>query len=176
MGTVRDPGCSANPAGGPATTIDIRGAHVLGVGVDLVDLPSFSEQFHLPGSTLNEPGAVFTAKELRRAGRRALAMGDAAARHLAGAWALKEAALKAWLGALARQGTPPPLDRDAVNWSQIEIAHTADGAPRVALTGAMLQSFVESVQDAADAEWHASASHDGGTATAFVVLTRRPRG
>lgn len=173
MGTARKP--AARPASS-ATGIEIQGEYVLGVGVDSVGLPGFSEQFQLPGSTLSEPGAVFTARELRRAGRRALAMGDATATHLAGVWALKEAALKAWLGALARQGTPPPLDRDAVNWSQIEIAHTADGAPRVALTGAMLQSFVESVRDAADAQWHASASHDGGTATAFVVLTWRPRG
>lgn len=73
---------------------------LLGVGVDLVHVPSFEEQLADPGTTFGAPGRFFSARELRWAQSRADQKGDGVAIHLAGVWAAKEAAVKAWVGAL----------------------------------------------------------------------------
>ena len=145
------------------------GDAVLGVGADLVHVPAFTEQFDLSGSTFS---GAFSPRELRRAVARAEQKGDSQAHHLAAVWALKEAVLKAWLGALDSAGTPAPLEPDLVRWDQIEVHHLPSGAPQVRLRAEMLAAFEASVGPAAEHGWHVSASHDGDCALGFAVLTR----
>lgn len=156
---------------------------ILGVGTDVVDIPTFAEQLNLPGSRLRE---VFTARERRRAKQRAAEYESAERteaepagenRHLAAVWAMKEAFIKAWSGALA--GIAPPLSRDQVRWPEIEVRHDAWGRPRIALEGTVLDMVAKSLGlgqgDAlpeSEVTWHASASHDGDFACALVVLEK----
>ncbi len=141
----------------------------LGVGTDLVHVPTFEETLSAPGSHFAGPGRVFTPREHRRAVARAAAKGDSLAIHLAALWALKEAALKAWLGALNASGGSAPLREDEVNWSEITVDHDHGGAPTIVLRGRMSQAFQQSF-GALASRWSASASHEGDYALAFVVL------
>lgn len=145
---------------------------ILGVGTDVVDVPSFTEQLELPGSRLRE---VFTARERRRAAQRAADLegeADASPRHLAAIWALKEAFIKAWSGALV--GVAPPLARDEVSWPDIEVRHDAWGRPSISLRGKVWEWVRNSlgVNSPDDLSLHASASHDGDIACALVVLEK----
>ncbi len=135
---------------------------VLGVGTDVVDIPTFAQQLRLPGSHLRE---VFTARERRRARQRAEESESDENQHLAAAWALKEAFIKAWSGATA--DAEPPLERDQVSWPEIEVKHDLWGRPSLALTGA-IRDWVSRTIGAV--RLHASASHDGDVACALVVL------
>lgn len=148
---------------------------ILGVGTDVVDIPTFAEQLSLPGSQLRD---VFTARERRRAEQRAAEYsGDGETgnenRHLAANWALKEAFIKAWSGALA--GSEPPLVQDEVVWSEIEVKHDRWGRPQIMLSGS-IRKWVSHTLDTdlsgTDFSVHASASHDGAVACALVVLER----
>lgn len=150
---------------------------VIGVGTDVVDIPAFAEQLQIPGSQLKE---VFTARERRRARQRAAEYAEDASevsvdRHLAAVWAIKEAFIKAWSGALP--GRVPPLGRDQVSWSEIEVKHDVWGRPSITLSGAIrdwvnktLVSGPEPDDSPAEVALHASASHDGDVACALVVL------
>ncbi len=153
---------------------------ILGVGTDVVDIPSFVEQLRLPGSYLKE---VFTARERRRAKQRAATYVSAetsaetedagADRHLAAVWAIKEAFIKAWSGALS--GQVPPLGRDQVAWSEIEVKHDVWGRPSIRLSGSVYEWVkktlgVHKVNAAESISLHTSASHDGDVACALVVL------
>lgn len=171
---------------------------VLGVGTDVVYIPTFSEQLGLPGSRLKE---VFTAHERRRAKQRATEWESVENkfeniqgenRHLAAVWAMKEAFIKAWSGALS--GIAPPLSNAEVKWPEIEVRHDLWGRPRIALSGAIrnwvaqtlghsaalekVDSLAVDVFDGVSADqldqitWHVSASHDGDIACALVVLER----
>lgn len=135
---------------------------VLGVGTDVVDIPTFTEQLRLPGSQLRE---VFTSRERRRARQRAEEAEGDEHQHLAAAWALKEAFIKAWSGALS--GVTPPLGRDQVSWPEIEVRHDLWGRPSLSLTGAVRDWVARSV---GAVRLHVSASHDGDFACALVVL------
>lgn len=178
------------------------GQNVLGVGTDLVNVPQFALLLETPGSVFGEPGGVFTSRELRRAQGRSQEKGDSLAHHLAAVWAIKEAALKAWVGALEMGGRPLPLRDDQVIWAEITVAHSPAGAPQVRLIGEMARLFSEGLSPGtthgqpspnmatskiftaekapdlpspptkAALNWHASASHDGDYALAFVVLSR----
>ena len=154
---------NADPPGVP------KGVCVLGIGTDIVHIPAIAEQLGTPGSRFAEPGVVFTARELRRAELRATHKGDRLADHLAAVWAIKEAALKAWVAALEASGTPLPLPVDGVVWSEIVVSHTPSGVPSVHLTGTMANAFTTTVP-VPDPRWHVSASHDGDYALAFAVL------
>lgn len=145
---------------------------VLGVGTDVVDVPSFAEQLLQPGSRLGE---VFTARERRRANQRAVDLEgqeSAAPTHLAATWALKEAFIKAWSGAL--NGIAPPLARDDVAWPEIEVRHDAWGRPSISLRGKIRDWVAKTlgVAETEDLSLHASASHDGDIACALVVLEK----
>ena len=146
-----------------------KGVRVLGIGTDIVHIPDLAQQISTVGSRFAEPGVVFTARELRRAELRATHKGDRLADHLAAVWAIKEAALKAWVAALEASGTPPPLPVDGVVWSEIVVSHTPSGVPSVHLTGTMANTFTTTVP-VPDPRWHVSASHDGDYALAFAVL------
>lgn len=142
---------------------------VLGVGTDLVHVPTFTAQLELPGSRFSQPGAVFTSRELRRATARAHEKGDSLAQHLAALWAVKEAALKAWVGALEQLSLPLPLAGQEINWAEFSVTHSPSGAPGLRLLGATEAAFTRDFT--AGATWLISASHDGDYASALAVLT-----
>ncbi|MEH3033298.1 MAG: holo-ACP synthase [Aeromicrobium erythreum] len=130
---------------------------VLGVGVDLVHVPSFVDQVEQPGSRMS---GVFTPGERRDAQDRAPSLGGAGpARHLAARWAAKEAVVKAWSDAL--HGSPPVLGEHVHHL--VELVQDAWGRPRIRLHGAVAEHL-------AGHELRVSLSHDGDYAIAYVVL------
>ena len=90
---------------------------VVGVGVDLVHVPSFVDQLDLPGPRVE---GVFLPGELRDARGRTTDPG----RHLAARWAAKEAVVKAWSasmhGEVARHLTGHALE--------VSLSHDGDYA------------------------------------------------
>lgn len=182
---------SAGPAGpasarGRVEPVDPapQRAFVLGVGVDVVDIPSFAEQLDQPGSTF---ARSFTGAERRECARLAKTSGNIA-QHFAARWAAKEAFYKAWT--LADAGDEIPGAQ--MDWSQIEVVKDRWGRPFIRLapvlearvSGALAARFggassgagadgaVRSGADgdsAGHAVWHLSLSHDGPVAQAFVV-------
>ncbi len=153
----------------------VRDEAVLGVGTDLVDVAQFATQLETTGSTFGSPGVFFTSRELRRARERALEKGDSVAEHLAAIWALKEAAIKAWVSALERSGTSLPLTPEQVKWSQITITHSASGAPRLRLVREMAEVFD---QDFGAKSPRAPGARDphGGRAELSTRATRNSQG
>ena len=127
---------------------------LLGVGVDLVHVPSLAAQLDQPGSTFAE---VFTPGERRDANGRP----TAASRHLAARWAAKEAVVKAWSAAL--HGSAPVMGDEALGL--IEVVTDAWGRPRIRLHGEVAKHL-----DGCTVE--ISLSHDGDYATAYAVLHR----
>ena len=129
-------------------------SRVLGVGVDLVYVPSFADQLDQPGSEFAE---VFTPGERRDANGRS----TDAARHLAARWAAKEAVVKAWSSSL--YGTAPVMGDEALR--QIEVVLDAWGRPRIRLHGEVAKHLETCTVEI-------SLSHDGDYATAYAVLHR----
>lgn len=127
---------------------------VLGVGVDLVHVPSFAAQLDQAGSRF--ASTVFTAGERRDVAAR----GDHP-RHWAARWAAREALVKAWSAAL--YGAPPVVGEEEA-LRLVEVACDAWGRPRLVLHGAVRDALP-------DVRAHLSLSHDGDHAIAFVVLT-----
>ena len=131
---------------------------ILGVGVDLVHVPSFADQLDRPGSGFAE---VFTPGERRDANGRT----TDPARHLAARWAAKEAVVKAWSASL--HGSAPVMDpaNDGVTLRLIEVVPDAWGRPGIRLHG-------EVAKHLEGASVQISLSHDGDYATAYAVLHR----
>jgi holo-[acyl-carrier protein] synthase len=127
---------------------------IVGVGVDLVDLRGFAEQLKQPGTSFVE--GTFTAQERDDAA----SSGDPS-RRLGARFAAKEAFVKAWDGAAF--GRPP--DQRRADLREIEVVLDAWGRPALRLHGAVA-AICEGVRA------HVSLSHDGGMATAVVVLER----
>lgn len=130
---------------------------VVGVGVDLVEIAGFADQLEVPGSRWSRS---FTVREWRDAddspaGRPA---------SLAARWAAKEAFVKAWSGAL--YGRAPVLTEH--RWADIEVRIDRWRRPCLVLHGVVAEGLVRSI---GDVEIQVSLSHDGGFATAYVVLT-----
>lgn len=130
---------------------EVRGP-IAGVGVDLVDLRQFAEQWAQPGTRFGE---VFTPGERRDA--RSGSAEDVV--HLAARWAAKEAFIKAWSATLFSQ--PPPLGEQVHR--DIEVVLDAWRRPRLRLHG-------EVAALTGRYEVHLSLSHDGDAAIAYVVL------
>ena len=126
---------------------------VVGVGVDLVHVPSFVDQLDLPGTRFD---GVFLPGELRDARGRTTDPG----RHLAGRWAAKEAVVKAWSASM--HGEAPVMSEHVHHL--IELVADAWGRPRIRLHG-------EVAQHLAGHTLEVSLSHDGDYAIAYVVLT-----
>lgn len=129
---------------------------ILGVGVDLVHVPSFADQLELPGSRF---AGVFTPGERRDARDRDPSLRGGPARHLAARWAAKEAVVKAWSDSL--HGSPPVTGDDV--WHLVEVVTDAWGRPRIRLHG--------EVAGLLRGDLHVSLSHDGDYATAYAVLS-----
>ena len=142
-----------------APSVDLpAGSRLLGVGVDLVHVPTFAAQLEIPGSRF---AGVFTPGERSDIAERGAERGGDA-RHWAVRWAAKEAVVKAWSAALF--GSPPVMGDEA--FGQIETVTDAWGRPRVRLLGAVARHL-------ADCSLEVSLSHDGDHAIAYAVLTSR---
>jgi len=136
---------------------------VVGVGVDLVHVPSFADQLDQPGTRFERaftPGERGDARDRPSDPARHLAVPDVA-RHLAGRWAAKEALIKAWSASLYGQ---PPVTGEHVH-HLIEVVCDAWDRPRLRLLG-------EVAEHLADHTVEVSLSHDGDYAVAYVVLSR----
>lgn len=125
---------------------------ILGVGIDLVHVPSFVDQLAQPGSRF---AGVFLPGERGDARERS---GDPA-RHLAARWAAKEAVIKAWSASL--HGHPPVMDERVHHL--IEVVLDAWGRPRIRLHGEVAKHL-----DGTRLE--ISLSHDADYAIAYVTL------
>ena len=141
---------------------------VLGVCVDVGDLPAFTEQLDLPGSKF---ALSFTGAERRECARLAKTSGNIG-QHLAARWAAKEAFYKAWT--LADAGDEIPGAQ--MDWSQIEVVKDRWGRPYIRLAPALevrvngaLTARFGGADGAGHAVWQLSLSHDGPVAQAFVV-------
>ncbi|MEH3069119.1 MAG: holo-ACP synthase [Aeromicrobium erythreum] len=153
-GRVERAGLGAAEAVAPGVVVP--GAVVLGVGVDLVHVPSFEQQLELAGSRF---AGVFTPGERRDAADRAAGHGGGSGRHLAVRWAAKEALVKAWSASLF--GEPPVMGDEALR--QVEVVCDAWGRPRLRLLGAVATHLP-------DVEAHLSLTHDADHALAYVLL------
>ncbi len=126
---------------------------VVGVGVDLVHVPSFADQLAQPGSRF---AGAFTPGERRDARDRP----SDPERHLAARWAAKEAVIKAWSASL--HGQQPVMDEHVHHL--IEVVPDAWNRPRIRLHGDVARWL-------ADHSLQVSLSHDGDYALAYVVLS-----
>jgi holo-[acyl-carrier protein] synthase len=149
-------------------------ASVLGLGHDVVDVPTFLEQLDMPGSTF---GALFSSRERRQSAMRAQMKGDGEGVHLAARWAGKEAVIKAWEEALGARVSPYTLE--TVPWARIEILDDSRGRPHVVLAEEVGRKLRDSLRSdpgadpdapACDHAWHLSLSHDGSIASAVAIL------
>ena len=127
---------------------------IVGIGVDLVHVPSFGEQ-------LGQPGSRFEGAFLPGEQSDARARTTDPARHLAARWAAKEAVIKAWSGSL--HGSAPVMSEHVHHL--IELVSDAWGRPRIRLHGDVATHL-------AGHGLEVSLSHDGDYATAYVVLSR----
>jgi holo-[acyl-carrier protein] synthase len=147
----------------------------LGIGVDLVYIPAFLEQWILPGSTFAK---VFTAYELRmvqkKAQNKAGVSHDARslltyeAPHLAARWAAKEAFVKAWSNTLFGQAPPIPIER--FDFAEVEVFADFYDRPAIRLFGKVKEEFERQVGCAAQQCVRVSLSHDGEYANSYVVI------
>lgn len=139
---------------------------VLGVGIDLVDITSFSEQLAIPGSTLL--GQVFTPVELAdadSAGERTSSDSSGRNRRLAGRFAAKEAFVKAWSS--ARLGQTPSLNE--VRFRELEILNDPWGRPFLRSSGGTRAAVARTI---GTVDVQVSITHDGPMAAAVVILSR----
>lgn len=130
---------------------------VLGLGLDVVDVPGFAAQLTHPGSAFAE--AAFTDRE--RGDARVGPTPESAS--LAARFAAKEAFVKAW--SAARAGRDPALA--VLDLREIEILRDPYGRPSLTLHGAVERALADGLPGA---RAHVSISHDGPTAAAVVVL------
>lgn len=112
---------------------------IVGIGVDLVDIPRFERQLTRTPRLLTR---LFTPAER-----------PLKPRSLAARYAAKEALIKALGGS------------DGVHWSEMEIVSDAVGRPSFALSG----STADAVASRGIATLHVSLSHDADLAIAYVV-------
>lgn len=128
------------------------GGHVVGVGLDVVDVAAFAEQLALPGSRF--VGFFRTGERAEIAAR------GGGVEHWAARWAAKEAVIKAWSALF--HGRPPILGEDALGL--VEVVGDGWGRPRIATHGALRVEL-------SDYDIQVSLSHDGPIAAAYVVLS-----
>ena len=115
---------------------------IVGIGVDLVDIPRFERSIERTPRLLER---LFAPAE------RGLALRSLAARYGA-----KEAPIKALGGS------------DGVYWSEIEVASEPSGRPVFALSG----STAAVVAERGITALHLSMTHDAGVAVAYVIAEK----
>lgn len=128
---------------------------VVGVGVDLVHVPSFADQ-------LERPGTGFDTAFLPGERSDARSHPSDIARHFAARWAAKEAVVKAWSASI--YGEAPVMSEHVHHL--IELVTDAWGRPRIRLHGEVAQHLDGHTLEV-------SLSHDGDYAVAYVILSRR---
>lgn len=132
------------------------------MGIDLVDVPTFSEQLDVAGSTFLQQ--AFTAGERAEVG----STEPSRSRRLAARYAAKEAFIKAW--SASRFDAEPSL----TSWQlcEIEVVNDAYGRPALRLSGEVERAVCAQLGD----RWvaHVSLTHDGPSAAAVVVLELLP--
>lgn len=154
------------------------------IGVDLVDVASFGEQLGQDGSVFHR---VFTAREWNAAARFTPEQGASACeaseglptsgassglsmrsiQSLAARWAAKEAFIKAWSSLY--YGREDPLERDQVNWAEIEVVNDRWGRPSLRFHGAIAAALKQTEREiSASLTWLVSLSHDGNYAIAWI--------
>ncbi|WP_244960115.1 holo-ACP synthase [Actinomyces faecalis] len=149
---------------------------VLGVGTDLVHVPTLAAQLTQPGTVLAE--RAFTARERREVLRRAQETGSDEAEHLAARWAAKEACVKAWSQAactVAGRAVAPVLAPEEVDWREIEVLSDRWHRPVLRLTGEVSRAMAASVSSAEGKgpRWLVSLTHDEDWAGAVVLALAR---
>lgn len=132
---------------------------ILGLGLDVVDVPGFAIQLTHPGSSFAE--LTYTARE--RGDARVGPTPEAAA--LAARFAAKEAFVKAW--SAARAGRDPALA--VLDLREIEVLRDPYGRPSLHLHGAVARALADGLPGASA---QVSISHDGHAAAAVVLLQR----
>lgn len=140
---------------------------IAGMGHDVVDCASFREQLELPGSRFDE---LFSAREKAQCRARSGQSHDDYASHLAARWAGKEAFLKAWSHALA-PSVQMPYTIENFPWSSIEILNDSVHRPAIFLAQCVEEKLRETLGTSVHS--HISMSHDGGIASAVVILETR---
>jgi holo-[acyl-carrier protein] synthase len=120
---------------------------LVGIGLDLVDIESFTAIYSQPESDLSR---IFTPQEIVDAGE-----GDTRFTHLAGRFAAKEAALKALGSGL----------QDGLSLTDIVVVRQPTGAPTLELVGGVLLQARRLHVDA----WRVSISYGGGVAAAVAI-------
>lgn len=126
-------------------------AVIVGVGIDVVPVARFAESL---ARTQGLADRLFTAAELRTAA------GDPRSpESLAGRFAAKEALAKAL-------GAPGDL-----HWTDAEVTLTEAGQPHLELSG----TVAARARELGVSAWHVSLSHDGGIASAVVVVETAER-
>lgn len=116
---------------------------IVGIGVDLVDIPRFERSLQRTPRLLER---LFAPAE------RSLRPHSLAARYAA-----KEALIKALGGS------------DGVHWTDIEVASEPSGRPVFALSGETARTVADRGIDAV----HLSLTHDAGIAAAYVIAEAR---
>ena len=119
---------------------------IVGVGIDVVPVERFAESLARTPALADR---LFTAAERRTASGHARS-----AESLAGRFAAKEALAKAL-------GAPGDLQ-----WTDAEVEVAESGQPSLRLTGTVAARAVE----LGASTWHVSLSHDGGIASAVVIV------
>ena len=132
---------------------------LVGMGIDLVAVRDFADLLADPASGF--VAATFTAGEVDYSRK---AVSGEPARHLAGRYAAKEAALKALDTACALAGLTPPR----VPLTDLEVTRDEAGRPHLNLHG---EASRLAERLGADRAW-VSLSHDGDYATAVVAFER----
>lgn len=150
---------------------------MLGLGHDVVDVPSFAEQLDEPGSRMRN---LFSMREIWQTAQRVQVKHDEEAVHLAVRWAGKEAFLKAWCAAIAKRSggkdaVEYPYTLDGFPWVRIEILDDSHGVPRVVLSSEVQRKIQQSLGLPVDANRQSydisvSLSHDGPITSAVVIL------
>ena len=154
------------------------------IGVDLVDVSSFGEQLGQDGSVFHR---VFTAREWNAASRftpeqgaptseasEALSTSQVSSglsmrsiQSLAARWAAKEAFIKAWSSLY--YGREDPLERDQIDWAEIEVVNDRWGPPSLRFHGAIAAALKQTEQEiSASLTWLVSLSHDGNYSIAWI--------
>ena len=133
---------------------------VIGLGHDIVHLPSFGEQ-------LADAASGFEAGTFTEGERASVAaVGPRRVESLAGRFAAKEAFVKAW--SVARFGRPPAAS--TVDLREIEVVADGWSRPAIALAGSVAASVADLAPDGHQLRVHLSLSHDGPVASAVVIL------
>lgn len=171
-------------------------AQLIGTGIDLVHISTHVAQLAQPGSTFH---AVYTDREwsycmsiasattarpfprfeiesrppstrLGETGGHPPAFTLPQKASLAGCWAAKEAAIKAWSSAL--YGAPPPIAPEDLDWREVEVVHDRWRRPALQFHGRVARHLNQLVRDTArELSWHLTMSHDGDYAIASVHLS-----